>query len=263
MDAEDFMTEQQQQSSSPASSSNLLSRIGRWFRKDLPENGDGTQSLVGQPGGHSSNAIETRTTFLRPWAKRDAAIHRLEEGFTTLTDLMGSIRDNLEKQNQRQDELLGALQHLPQVLNSIPESNRVQTEALQAIRQQIEGQSAQQERLGDILNRIGENTGEQRQMVDALRDRVEEIHKTDTTIADYLNNVGNSMKDVSSNSKTTSDVLAQMRDNLDARDGQIERVLHRQGTRFTTMLAVAIFLSIAALVAVSIIGYLMLTRPGT
>jgi DNA repair exonuclease SbcCD ATPase subunit len=255
------MTEQQQQQTSTASSPNLLSRIGRWFRKDIPENGD-TQSLVGQPGGHSSHALETRTTFLRPWAKRDASIQRLEEGFTTLTDLMGAIRDNLDKQNRRQDELLTALQHLPQVLNSIPESNRMQSETLQAIRQQIEGQSVQQERLGDILGKIGQNTGEQRQMVDALRDRVEEIHKTDTTIADYLNNVGNSMKDVTANSKTTSEVLGQMRDNLDARDGQIERVLHRQGVRFTTMLAVAIFLSIAALVAVSIIGYLMVTRPG-
>src|SRR5918993_4126985 len=76
MDAEEHMNEQH-------SSTTLLSRIGRWFRKDLPENGD-TSSVVGEPGGHSSNAIETRTTFLRPWAKRDAAIHRLEEGFNTL-----------------------------------------------------------------------------------------------------------------------------------------------------------------------------------
>jgi DNA repair exonuclease SbcCD ATPase subunit len=255
MDAEEHMSEQQH------SSTTLLSRIGRWFKKDIPENGD-TSNLVGQPGQHSSNAIETRTTFLRPWAKRDASIQRLEEGFNTLTDLMGAIRDNLDNQNRRQDELLKALSQLPQVLNTIPESNRVQTETLQAIRQQIEGQTTQQERLGTILDKIGTTTGEQREVVDQLRDRVEEIHKTDTTIADYLNNVGNSMKDVSSNSKMTGDVLAQMRDNLDARDGQIERVLHRQGTRFTTMLAIAIFLSVAALVAVSTIGYLMITRPG-
>ena len=249
-----------EQHSSTTSSTNLLSRIGRWFRKDLPENGD-TSNLVGEPGQHTSNAIETRTTFLRPWAKRDAAIHRLEEGFTTLTDLMGSIRDNLDHQNRRQDELLKALQQLPQVLTSIPESNRVQTETLQAIHKQIEGQSAQQERLGEILNKIGSATGEQKQMVDALRGRVEDLHKADTSIAEYLNNVGSSLKDVSQNSASTSQVLSQMRDNIDARDGQLERVLHKQGTRFTTMLATAIFLSIAALVAVSVMGYLMLNPP--
>lgn len=243
-------------------STTLLSRIGRWFRKDAV-NGEqeGQQSLMGEAPS-SSTAIEPRTTFLRPWAKRDAAINRLEEGFTTLTDLMSTIRDNLEKQNQRQDELLGALKTMPQVLGSIPESNRMQTETLLAIRQQIEGQAGQQERLAEILHKIGDTTGQQRQAVEDLRGRVEEIHKQDVSIADYLNNVGSSLKDVSKNSESTSNVLLQMRDNIDTRDEKIERVLHRQGVRFTTMLAVAIVLSIAALVAVGVIGFLLLNRPG-
>jgi chromosome segregation ATPase len=235
----------------------LLSRIGNWFRKDQPSNGD--TDLAGSDR-ETHSLIEPRTTFLRPWAKRDAAINQLQDGFNTLTDLMGAIRDNLDKQNHRQDELISAMQQLPQVLGSIPESNRVQSETLAAIRVQIEGQSGQQQKLSDILYKISETTGEQRQMVDALRGRVEDIHKTDTTIADYLNNVGESMKDVSKNSQTSTQVLEQMRDNIDARDGQIERVLHRQGVRFTTMLAVAIFLSIAALVAVGVIGYLLMNQ---
>ena len=237
--------------------STLLSRIGRWFKKDQSAaNGD----VVGDPSS-SSTAIEQRTTFLRPWAKRDAAIQHLQESFTTLTDLMGAIRDNLEKQNQRQDELMSALAHVPQVLQQLPENQRVQSETLQAIRQQIAGQSAQHDRLGDILKQIGTNTGEQRQMVDTLRERVEEIHKQDVSIADYLNNVGVAMKDVSKNSATASQVLEQMRDNIDSRDGQLERAMHRQGTRFTTMLAVAIFLSVSALVAVCVIGFLLLNKP--
>ena len=241
----------------------LLTRIGKWFRKDLHTGGNGENSVVGEPGGgSSSHALETRTTFLRPWAKRDAAIQNLQEGFTTLTDLMGAIRDNLDKQNQRQDELLGALQQLPQVLQSIPESNRMHGETLTAIRQQIEGQSAQGERLGEILDKIGATTGEQKEMVDDLRGRVEELRKTDTSIADYLNNVGTSLKDVSKSNQTSAHVLEQMRDNLNQRDGQLERVLHRQGVRFTTMLSVAIFLSIAALVAVGVIGFLLLNQRG-
>ena len=41
-----------------------------------------------QPGGHSqpSHAIETRTTFLRPWAKRDAAIQ------PQLPEIVGHLR---------------------------------------------------------------------------------------------------------------------------------------------------------------------------
>ena len=236
----------------------FLSRIGKWFKRG--EDGVPRSSVIGEPGGQTTTALETRTTFLRPWAKRDAAIAHLQEGFNTLTDLMGSIRDNLEQQNRRQDDLLNALQQLPQVLQSLPESNRVQTETLTAIKQQIEGQTAQQERLGEILTRIGETTGEQRQMVDALRGRVEELHKNDSSIAEYLNSVGTSLKDVSKTSQTSTQVLEQMRDNIDSRDGQLERVLHRQGVRFTTILSVAIFLSIAALAAVGVLGFLLLNQ---
>ena len=236
--------------------STLLSRIGRWFKGE-----NGEQPLGERPATPTSTALESRTTFLRPWAKRDAAIQHLQEGFTTLTDLMGAIRDNLEKQNQRQDELMSALQSLPAVLETLPENNRMQGETLKAIRQQIESQSASHERLGDILNKIGTTTGEQKQMVDALRNRVEDLHKADTSIADYLNNVGSALKDVSQNSASTSQVLSSMRDNIDSRDGELQRVLQKQGTRFTTMLATAIFLSIAALVAVCVMGYLMMNPP--
>src|SRR5215208_7079352 len=107
----------------------LLSRIGRWFKRgDEVGGSNGDHPVIGEPhqSSHSSTALETRTTFLRPWAKRDAAIHQLQEGFTTLTDLMGAIRDNLEKQNARQDELMGALQSLPAVLETLPENNRMQ-----------------------------------------------------------------------------------------------------------------------------------------
>ena len=239
----------------------FLSRIGKWFKRDHPaDTGGSSRDVIGGEHGnhHPGTAIETRTTFLRPWAKRDAAIANLQEGFNTLTDLMGSIRDNLEQQNRRQDDLLNALQQLPQVLQGLPESSRVQTETLTAIHAQMEGQSAQQQRLGDILKHISDTTGEQRQMVDALRGRVEELHKNDTSIADYLNTVGNSLKDVSKTSQTSTQVLEQMRDNIDSRDGQLERVLHRQGVRFTTILSVAIFLSIAALAAVGVLGFLLL-----
>ena len=232
----------------------FLSRIGKWFKREHHENGehDAQSSL--------STALDTRTTFLRPWAKRDAAIQHLQDGFTTLTDLMGAIRDNLEKQNQRQDELMNALSQLPAMLESLPESNRMQNETLKAIHQQIEGQGAQQERLGEILGKIGANSGEQKQMVDAIRDRIEDLHKADTSIADYLNNVGTALKDVSQNSASTTQVLSNMRDNIDARDGQLERTLHKQSTRFTTMLATAIFLSIAALTAVCVMGYIMINQ---
>jgi hypothetical protein len=54
--------------------------------------------------------------------------------------------------------------------------------------------------------------------------------------------------------------MEQLRDNQTARDNELQRLLMKQNTRFTSMLAIAIFLSVAALVAVAVIGYLLLVR---
>ena len=62
-------------------------------------------------------------------------------------------------------------------------------------------------------------------------------------------------------SETSAMVLKQMREDTTTRNGELERILQRQGSKFTTMLAVAIFLSIAALAAVGVIGYLLINPP--
>jgi DNA repair ATPase RecN len=244
-----------------AGSATFFSRIGKWFRRDASSDAAG-----GMHGGGAnlplmrdvsqSNVIEPRSTFLRPWARQEQMLQKVNDSFVTLTDLMGTIRDNLEQQNRRQEELLRHMSHLPEVLQSIPESSRLHSETLRAISQQIEHQSGQQSKLADILDRIVEADVQQRSTLGALQERVDDLNETDQAIAENLGSVGQAMQAVSKNSHASAAVLEQMRDNLNSRDGELERILHKQGNRFTTMLAVAIFLSIAALVAVAVMGYL-------
>jgi hypothetical protein len=241
--------------------STLKNRIGRWFRgfkpvhTELPlqrDNGNGDDAHT-----HPEMQI-TRGSFLRPWAKRDAAIANLQHGFETLTDLMGAVRDNLEHQNRRQDELMGYLSHLPDALQLIPESNRAAGETLKAIHQQISYQNQQQSRLGTILEKISEATSEHGKSLHNIGERAEMLEQHDQMISQNLQSVGVAMQSVSRNTDTSTQVLQTLRENLQSRDGQLERVLRKQNVRFTTMLSIAIFLSIAALAAVVIMGWMML-----
>src|SRR5438105_2142599 len=102
--------------------SNLLSRMGNFFRRALHEaNGDWTEPTTlsnGMPeDGHvSGDSSVARTTFLRPWNKREQAIDQLQSGIAAVSDLMGTIRDTLERSSTRQDELLNYLAALPRVV---------------------------------------------------------------------------------------------------------------------------------------------------
>jgi chromosome segregation ATPase len=237
------MTEQQ----------NLIQRVGSWLKRNPRSNGN-------LPLDAANSDIEPRTSFLRPWAKRDAAIHNLQDGFNTLTELLSTIRENLDRQSHRQDELLQYLSHLPEALQGIPEANRIHGETLKAIHQQLEQHADQQDKLTEILDKVGQSGGAQTEMIEGLRDRVESLKQTDESIAQNLSSVSSAMQSVTKNSTTSTQVLEQMRDNIDSRDGQLERIMHRQNTRFTTMLSIAIFLSIAALVTVCVFGYLLLNK---
>ena len=58
----------------------VLSRISHWFK---PATQDGTPLPL-----ESETQTIPVTTYLKPWAKRDAALTQLQEGFVALTDLM-------------------------------------------------------------------------------------------------------------------------------------------------------------------------------
>lgn len=242
----------------------FFSRLGTWFRKGTTNRGIDGELPLERSSASSSNGtdIEPRSTFLRPWARQERMIHNLQEGFSTLTDLMSAVRDNLDRQAQRQDELLKYLSHLPQALQNTVDINRTQTETLKAIHQQMESQNSGQKQLAEILDRLCNTTGTHQEALDGLRERVESINEQDRVISDTLHNVGAAMENVSKTSQTSAEVLQQMRDNVNSRDGQLERILHKQSVRFTTMLSIAIFLSIAALVSVAVVGYLLVTRQG-
>jgi chromosome segregation ATPase len=258
----------------------ILSRIGNWFRRssrtDEPgmprDNDNGHNADVFDPGLHAGTGgpgngggmlptgTEPRSTFLRPWARRDAAIEQLQSGVGALAELMTGIRENLERTAKRQDELVQYLSHLPGALQQLPESARVQGEALKAIQLRMERQSEEQGRLAEVLERMSHADQVHGRSLDALQERVDTLNEHDKAIAENLNGVGSAMKSLSQHTESSAMVLKQIREDTTTRDGELERILHRQGNRFTTMLAVAIFLSISALAAVGVVGYLLMNQ---
>ncbi len=262
----------------------LLSRIGNWFKsaglRDMEATDDGTQTpefivnnengapqslsgevTDGRPAhGGGGGGIEPRSTFFRPWAKRDAAIENVQNGLNAIGDLMGGIRDHLEKQSKRQDELLGYLSHLPAALEQLPESNRAHAETLKAIHEQMKSQEGQQGKLGEILEKISQADGQNIRALDALQQHIDQLRQHDAAVAQNLGQVGEAMEGLGKNTATSAQVLQQLRDNAASRDGEIERILQQQTSRFTTLLVVATLLLVAALVAVGALGYFFLQQ---
>jgi archaellum component FlaC len=230
----------------------FMSRVGGWFRRAKADQA---------PPGNEIISAENRGLFRPGTSKRDQAIANLQDGFNTLNDLMTTIKSNLNDQGKRQDELLKYLAHLPAAIEGIPETNRLQVESLKAISARLDQQNNQQNLIGEILGKLADNDAQQKQSMDDVRARVDTIGAQNKDIAENLSGVGTAMQTVSKTAQASASVLEQVRDNIDRRDGQLERILHKQASRFTSLLIVAIFLSVAALVAVLVLGWWLLNHP--
>lgn len=231
----------------------FLNRLGRIFKRSAAPNGGNGQDEHGP-----SVAVEMHPMTLRPWRKNTAAIAQLQDGFHSLTDLMDEIRQNMVAQGRRQDELIGYLSALPKLMETIPENNRLQGETLKAIHEQLQRHGEQEQTLGEILEKLSESGGEQRDLLEGLRERVETLNHQDKAMADSLGSVSVALEQASRHSAVGTQVLESLRENLKSRDGDLQRVLQRQNVRFTTLLTVAICVSITAVAAVLVMAYTMM-----
>ena len=149
-----------------------------------------------------------------------------------------------------------AVSALPKVLETLPDAIRMQGDTVKAIQQQLVSQSDQQGKLGEILQKLADSHGDQKDLLEGLRVRVETLNEQDKAMADSLHTVGSALESVSKNSAAGTQVLCNIRDNLSSRDADLDQILRRQAARFTAMMAAAVFLSIGAVIAVVVMGYL-------
>jgi len=220
----------------------LMLQIGRIFKKD-------NSSLPLEReirGGEIAKVSAKRTSFFRPWAKRDAAIASMQEGLEALAGVMTNMRDNIDKQGRRQDEMLAYLSHLPEILHSLPEAHRIQAETLKSIGQQIQQQSAAANRVGEMLEKISNGGVEQKETLEAIKGEVANMGGHSENVAQNLRHVGEAMEDVTRNSSRNAQVLELMHEKFEDRSEEIERRLKRQGVLIVVLVIVAMLMAGAA-----------------
>jgi chromosome segregation ATPase len=239
--------------------SNILTRIKRIFVRPVQSNGSNPRpdNMVDDESGPMS---DTRQTIVRPWNRNNQAIEQVQEGFKSLTELMGAIKQGLDKQSDRQDQLLEHLSALPKVLEIIPESNRLQSETLKAIHGQLLHQSQQQQTLGEILKHLADNGSAHKEILEGLHERVDAMGEQDKAMAANLQTVSAAIETTTRTAAASADVLVSLRNSLKSRDTELERIVRHQGEKTTKLLALGITISVLALFAAGICAWAILNH---
>ncbi|MGA2498160.1 MAG: hypothetical protein ABSH20_10485 [Tepidisphaeraceae bacterium] len=201
-----------------------------------------------------------RLLFFRPFAKRDAAIAGLQQGFSSLAELINSIRDNLERQGRRQDEMISYLSHLPELMHSLPDSQRVQSEALRTIGQQLQQHNQHQTRLAEVMAKASQSYDDQRLVLENINGRVESVLEHNDRMAQNLRQVSSTVENMGRNGDSGVHVLRQLQENIQRQDESVQDIFQRQNSRLTFLSIAAMACSMMAMLAIIVIGIILLHR---
>ena len=234
------------------------SRVGHWMIGSPP--GDLPLQKTANELAPVQRAETRRPLLFRPFAKRDAAIASLQQGFGALSELMNSIRDSLERQGRRQDELISYLAHLPELMHSLPESQRLQNEALRTIGQQLQQHNQHQSRLTEVVGKVSQSYDDQRLVLENLNGRVESVLENNDRMTRNLRQVSTTVENMGRSGDSGVHVLRQLQENIQRQDEAVQEIVQRQNSRLTALSIAAMACSMMAMLAIIVIGIILLRR---
>lgn len=132
--------------------------------EDEPEGGTGTETRVLAP----DRTAEKRLT------RKEETAQKITEGFENLSGILKSINQKLEAGNERSRGLADSIEELPEVLRSIPETNRAQVEFLGTISKQLDLQTV---RSGELMEKFQSLPEILRSIPAAQREQAEQLRE--------------------------------------------------------------------------------------
>ena len=103
------------------------------------------------PDSHEASETLSEVSLERRVSKKEETAQKISEGFDNLSGLLKSIGSKLEDGNVRGKALADSIEGLPEVLRSIPETNRAQIEFLGTISKQLDLQTS---RSGEFIEHL-------------------------------------------------------------------------------------------------------------
>lgn len=201
-----------------------------------------------------------RSYFLRPFARQDAAIASLQRGFNGLYDLLTGLQENIDRQNRRQEEIVSYLSHIPDLIQSLPETTRNQAEALRNIGRQIQDNLSQQKQLADLVVKVGENSHEHQAAVENLTTRVDSVVENGDKLLLSIRQVSSTISAMNQSNDSNAQIARHIQDSLRRQDETIEAAFTRQNSRLTAWLAISFGLTIASMAGLGAMMFIFMKK---
>lgn len=193
----------------------------------------------------------SRITGEMPGAKRDQAIAQLKQGYDEVVDLMRVVRTHLSDQSERSQRLLELLRHMPEALQSLPETNRNQSRLLEVIQNHLDQQSRHATRFNESLTTLTRVTEQQTQILGVIQQHMDASAQTDDKLLGSFRAMNQTLENLNDSTRLSATNLRDLNDRAAADDRRMEQMMQRT-SRQMTMLSITSWIMAAIALGVAV-----------
>lgn len=211
------------------------------------ENGPGANSSAGNgPGGSSAGRVSSD-------AGTGVGTYKIQQSYDSLVDTVRQLREALDGQTRRQEELLSKLATLPQAVEALPQTSKMQNDMLKMINERLGMHAEQQRKVSEVVNSLGDSKKEQGEALQAIKEQIETGNEIDRQLVDSFNRFSMMIDRLHIANNHAVEALQQVRDSYAHSQLQMQEWIEKSRHRNTWLIGGAFAMAAIALVAVVVL----------
>ena len=199
--------------------------------------------------------------------------YKIQQSYDSLVQTVRDLREALDGQSRRQEELLSRLSTLPHAVEALPQTSKMQSDMLKMINDRLAMHADQQRKITEVIDKLESGTGpaaggagagagskkSQGPDLEAIREQIETGNEIDRQLVESFNRFSMMIDRLHIANNHAVECLQQVRDSYSHTAMQMQEWIDKSRHRNTWLIGGAFLMSAAALVLVLILMYMLST----
>lgn len=186
--------------------------------------------------------------------------YKIQQSYDSLVDTVRQLREALDGQTRRQDELLSKLATLPHAVEALPQTSKMQNDMLKMINDRLGMHAEQQRKVSEVVNSLGANKKEQGEALQAIKEQIETGNEIDRQLVDSFNRFSMMIDRLHVANNHAVEALQQVRDSYAHSQFQMQEWIEKSRHRNGWLVGGAFFMSALALFAVIVLICILMPK---
>ncbi len=175
--------------------------------------------------------------------------YKLQQSYDSLLETVQELRGLLDGQVRRQEELLHRFSAMPQAVETLPQTSRMQSEMLNVITDRLSMHAQQQKKINEAIGGIavGKDYSE---CMRGLREQIETGNEIDRQLVESFNRFSMMIDRLQAANNHAVDCLEQVRNSYASSSMQVQEWIEKSRSRNTWMVNSAFVMALVSLITI-------------